>query len=84
MGFVTVCKRSPKVCRGSQGVDLLGTDPEGNNLSASSLIFGITSPRIRTTLKDTEAWVKGVILRQNPKDPQPIGGGVDAVYTSQS
>lgn len=69
----------------SQGVDVLGTDPEGNNLVASSMtLASITSPRIWTTLKDTEGVVKGIILRLNSKDPQPIGGRADAVDTSQS
>jgi hypothetical protein len=44
----------------SQGVDSIGADPEGNNLVASSLILAsITSPRIRTTQKDTEGVGEG-------------------------
>lgn len=44
----------------SQGVDSLGTDPEGNNLVASLMILAsITSPRIQTTLKDTEGVGEG-------------------------
>lgn len=69
----------------SQGiVRFVGTDPEGNNLVACSLMLvRIILPRVLATLKIKKAWVKRVIPRRNPWDPEPTGGRAGAVYTNQ-
>lgn len=89
LGFVTRCKKSPKVYKGgcahSQGiVRFVRTDPEGNNLvTCSLLLVRIILPGVQATLKIKKAWVKRVIPRRNPKDPGPTGGRAGAVYPSQ-